>query len=141
MTNIPSAKLQEHVKNHANNKIATWTNNFHYPCPRRHHYCEFCEKEFSNVDHTLFDQHMKVVHRNIYQEIFHCFSAKQVWYFKEIFSVKKHLNMSERSKLWKLGNFPVDKIKQWFEIRHQFENIHNNTKDLTKDQPEIIEIS
>ena len=56
--NIPSAKLQEHVKNHANNKIATWTNNFHYPCPRRHHYCEFCEKEFSNVDHTLFDQHM-----------------------------------------------------------------------------------
>jgi len=49
--------------------------------------------------------------------------------------------MSERSKLWKLGNFPVDKIKQWFEIRHQFENIHNNTKDLTKDQPEIIEIS
>ena len=82
---------------------------------------------------------MKVVHRNIYQENFHCFSAKQVWYFKEIFSVKKHLSISELAKLSALGNFPVERIKQWFENRRHFENSYK-TKDLMEDQPEIIEI-
>ena len=54
--------------------------------------------------------------------------------------MKKHLSISELAKLSALGNFPVERIKQWFENRRHFENSYK-TKDLImEDQPEIIEI-
>ena len=93
---IPSKKLQEHMESTHKNQ----TEKPHSEDANQRNNFYTTKKEF----------------------LYSIFTAKQVWYLEKIFSVKKNINNSEMEKLSQLGNFPVDKIKQWFEKRSHIEN-------------------
>ena len=113
--------------------------------------CVFCntkiEKPENGPTSKKLQEHMNNFHRNQKPKseiannmnnsytttrkdlLYSIFTPKQVWYLEKIFSVKKNLNNSEMERLSQLGNFPTDKIKEWFEKRSQIENNSDVTID------------
>ena len=107
-TKIPSKKLQEHIERIHKNQ-------------GKNHSNDAIQNNFYTKKEFLYS----------------VYTSKQIWYLEKIFSVKKHLNTSEMEKLSQLGNFSLDKIKQWFEKRSQIET-SGTTMDKIPSDADIV---